>query len=435
VKTDAALRFTVQYGTTGNDGPSALALDGTGLLAAGVENGRAVVRRFTLQATGDPVLASTRDLGNLMGGDITAIKVVGAPARVLKNGKIKPAGPAELQIVGTTRNGALAGGAVNAAFNGGRDVFVANMRASLVANAGVDAITYWGGAGEDRLSSAAWAADGQVYLAGSSTGAVAGLPKLGAKDGFLVRMDAADGFTGFTRRFTGKDGDVAPSSIAVATGGASVLDRFGLPQGTIDYTGSKLVTAATAARAGDRMYVKVGDGRRVAVTLAADDTFKTLATKINRAIGFYGKAEVVKDPIPAGGTQSLADRIQITAKTAGRPITLEGDLNRNLLEALGMEDGVAQLVEKDRKGAAIKPKGGKTYGLKLARDLDIDDKPSIKRTIDELSTAMNTIRTAYRDLADALNPKKPDLSGEVPAYLQAQLKNYRDGLNRLTGGG
>ena len=435
VKTDAALKFTTQYGTAGGDAPSALALDGTSLITAGVESGRGVMRRYDLQAAGDPVLAATRDLGDLMGGEITAIKVSSGAARLLKNGKTKPAGPAELQIVGTTRNGALAGGAVNAAFNGGRDVFVANMRASLQPNGGVDAITYWGGAGEDRLTSAAWSASGEVYLAGSTTGAVAGTTKLGAKDGFLMRMDAVDGAIGFARRFTGKDGDVAPSSIAVGGNGASVLDHFGLPQGTIDYTGSKLVTAISSARAGDRMYVRVGEGRRVAVTLAADDTLKTLATKINRAIGFYGKAEVVKDAAtdPSKGTM---ERIQISPRSAGKSITVEAaEESRNLLEALGMEEGIAQRIEKDRKGEAIVPRGGKTYGLKLARDLRIDSKPNIKRSVDELNTAMNTIRTAYRDLAEALNPKKPDLSGEVPAYLQAQIKNYQDGLNRLLGGG
>ncbi|HEX8569913.1 MAG TPA: hypothetical protein VF699_08335 [Caulobacteraceae bacterium] len=436
MKTDAALRFTTRYGSTGTDAPKALAMDGTALVAAGVENGRAVMRRFTFNVAGTTAtLAATRDLGDLAGGDITAIKVV--PSKPAKPNKPPKAnGQPELQIVGTTRNGAMNSGAVNRAFGGGRDVFVANIRADLAANNGVDAITYYGGAGEDRLTSAAFGANNEVYLAGTSNAAIAGLPKVGASDGFLVRMDPTDGTVGFSRRFTGKDGDVAPSSIAVAATGASVLDRFGLPKGTIDYTGSKLVTAISSARAGDRMYVKVGEGRRVAVTLAADDTLKTLATKINRAVGFYGKAEVVKDAIPAGGTQALTERIQITAKTSGRPITVEAaEGSRDLLESLGLEEGIARLVERDRKGVEIAPKGGKTYGLKLARDLAIDTKPHIKRSVDELNTAMNTIRTAYRDLADALNPKKPDMGGQVPAYLQAQIKNYQDGLDRLLGGG
>jgi hypothetical protein len=321
---------------------------------------------------------------------------------------------------------------VNAAFNGGRDVFVANMRASLQV-VGADTITYWGGAGEDRLTGAAFAGN-EVYLAGSTTGAIAGTTKLGAKDGFLIRMDAVDGAIGFSRRFTGKDGEVAPDTIAVASGGASVLDRFGLPQGTIDFTGSKQVAAISAARAGDRMYVRVGDGRRVAVTLAAEDTMKTLATKISRAIGFNGKAEVVKDASTDPSKGSM-ERIQISAKYARTPIRVEAaEENRNLLEALGLEEGLVQIVEKDRKGAEIVPKRGKTYGLKLARDLSIDTKPHIKRTVDELNTAMNVLRTAYRDLADALNPKKPEAGGQVPAHLQSQIKNYQDGLNRLTGG-
>ena len=419
VKTDAALKFTVQYGTTGADVPTAVGVNGTMLVVAGAESGRGVLRNYTLQATGDPTFVRSRDIGDLAGGNIAT---VGFGAR------------GEVIIAGTTRNGALHINRVNGAAGGGRDAFVAFLDDRLRTR-NTDEVTYLGGAGEDTVTSAV-VKNGQVWIAGSSTGAVTGLdPKLGAKDGFLARIDPETGAIGFQRRFTGKDGDVAPSSIAIGTGGASVLDRLGLPQGKIDYTGSQLVTAASSARAGDRMYVKVGNGRRISVTLEANDTLKMLATKINRAIGFYGKAEVVKDSStdPGGGSR---ERIHISAKYARTSITVEGaDESRNLLEALGLEEGMVQIIEKDRKGNEIIPRGGKSYGLKLARDLSIDTKPHIKRTVDELNTAMNVLRTAYRELSDALNPKKPDLGGAVPAYLQAQIKNYQDGLNRLTGGG
>ena len=412
VKTDAALLFSTQFGTTGTDVPTAIGVNGTQLVVGGTENGVGVLRNYTLVAGADPTLVRSRALGDLAGGSIAA---VGFGAR------------GEVIVAGTTRSGTLDVARVNGAYGGGRDGFVAILDDRLrVRN--TDEITYVGGAGEDTITSAVIRND-QVWIAGSSTGASAALgAKMGAKDGFLARIDPATGAVGFSRRFTGKDGDVAPTSIAVSTGGASVLDRLGLPKGTLDYTGSQLVTAASSARAGDRMYVKVGEfGRATAVTVAADDTLKTLAAKINRAIGFNGQATVVKD--------GAYDRIEIKPRNARTAIEVTaGDGKRNLLEALGLQEGVVRMIEKDGKGVEIVPKGGKTYGLKLAGDLNLDSKVEIKRAMDELNTAMNSIRTAYRDLADALKPKKPEL-GPVPAYLQAQLKNYQDGLNRLTGGG
>jgi hypothetical protein len=301
---------------------------------------------------------------------------------------------------------------------------VASLDAGLAADAG-DRISYWGGSGEEEVSAVTFQS-GQAWITGSSTADVGSLAKIGVRDGFIARIDAATGAVGWSRRFTAKDGEAAPSAIAVAQGGASVLDRLGLPSGTIQQSGSQSVTAATSARAGDRFYIKAGDGRPAAVTLEATDTLKTLASKVSRALGFAGKVEVVKD--------GQFERLLITPRNAATPLQITaGESGRDLLESLGLNEGRVRKITRDKDGEEV---GGKTYGLNLARDLSVASKAEIKRTLAELSTARTVIRTAYTDLVSALTPgdDRPKITGTAPAHMQAQLANYQAGLNRLTGG-
>jgi len=405
-----ALSFTRQFGGTGTDAATALAVEGSILVTAGVEDGQAVLRSWDLAAAGGPSLTATRNLGGLNGGSVAGV--------ALEGGRVT--------VAGTTASGSLSAGAVNAAFTGGRDAFVASLDATLAAGA-ADRITYWGGTGEEDVAAVALK-DGQAWITGSSSAPVGADALIGTQDGFLARIDAETGAIGFSRRFSAKDGVAAPSAIAVAEGGASVLDRLGLPTGAVDYTGAQEIAAATAARAGDRFYVKTGSGRPQAVTLEAGDTLQTLAVKVNRALGFNARATVVKN--------GDFDALEIKPRSSRSNVTLiSGETGRDLLASLGLADGVVQLLERDRKGKEIKPDDGKLYGLKLARDLSLDSKAEIKRAGDELNSAKTVIRTAYRDLADALKPKTgPQIpSGPVPAYLQAQMANYQAGLSRLGG--
>ena len=418
VKSDAELMFSTQYGTAGDDIPSSIAVAGTVLVTAGVENGRAVVRRFDLQPMGAPLAAGVRDIGSLAGGSLSGIALV--ENRVV--------------LVGSTGSASLAATSALNAHSGGRDAFVANLGVAL--GDGTDTVAYYGGAGQEQVTGVAFRGR-DVYLSGTSDAAIGGTAALGKTDGFVARLDWRTAAAEWTRRFTGKDGEVATGPIAIAAGGASVLDRLGLPSGAIDYTGSQLVTAATSARAGDRFYVKAGEfGRRVAVTLDAKDTLKTLSTKITRAVGFNATLEIIKDlklePGPGGLSGALYERLQLKPKSDRTPIEIEaGEGGRDLLEALGLEEGVVRAVRRNRKGEEITPPGGKMYGLKLARDLALATKADVKRTVGELADAATSVQIIYRDLSNALKPKGAVASGPVPVHLQKQLANYQAGLARL----
>jgi hypothetical protein len=401
-----------QFGTAGTDGVTALAVEGSAVVVAGAETGRGVLRRFEVGAGGVLTAGAVRDLGDLQGGSIAGLAFDGAGGLV---------------AAGATRNAALAAGTVNTAHSGGKDGFVARLSATLGA-AATDRLTYVGGAGEEGVTALA-VKGGQVYLAGAATGALPGAPTLlGKSDGFLLRMDAATGAVGWSRRFTGKDGEVAPTSIAVAAGGASVLDRLGLPKGTLDYTESDQVTAATAARAGDQFFIRTREGAPAkAVTIEAGDTLKTLAVKINRAMGFVATAEVIRE--------SEFDRIRIKPRSERTLVEISpGKGGKDALASLGLSEGVVRHATFDAKTKAdvATEESRKVYGLKLGRDLNLSSAEQVKHAMAELQTAMVAIRKAYSDLRTANTPKSAQpITGEAPKYLQGQLANYHAALQRL----
>lgn len=228
-----SMAFTTQYGTTGLDKQSGVAVNGTTMVVAGVENGQAVLRRYDLQPTGAPVLGATRTLGPALRGGIAGVSF---------------AADGSVVVAGHTSDGAVTAGTVTTAYTSGQSVFVAKLAGDLVA-AGTDRLTFYGGG--DRTASALTIANGQVYVAGQ----IKVTPPPGqttAFDGFAAAIDPTTGAVGWNRQFQGQDKQAAPSLIAVDVTGASVLDRLGLPKGEIDWTGSPLVTANTSARPGDQ---------------------------------------------------------------------------------------------------------------------------------------------------------------------------------------
>ena len=136
-----------QFGTGGDDSVDAVTIDGSNLYTAGVEDGRAVVRRFTLDAAGVPTLASTRDLGPIS-GDIAGLSVSG--------GKVI--------LTGTSRDSGLAAGTTTTAHSGGKDVFVASISTDLTA-AGTDRLSWYGGEGDDTAADVK-VHDGKVWITG-----------------------------------------------------------------------------------------------------------------------------------------------------------------------------------------------------------------------------------------------------------------------------
>lgn len=417
--------FGLQFGTAGADRATAMAMDGDRVLVAGVEDGHAVVRRYALQPSGQPILESSRDLGVIDGGEITGLAV--------QNGRVI--------VTGTTGNAALDAGVVTTAHHGGTDAFVAALETDLGASA-ADRLTYFGGAGADTATAAAFAG-GSVWIAGTAPSAqadptpsvVSPTGTVRNTEGFLARIDPLTGAVTYEKRFNADGNTAAPKAIAVASGGASVLDRLGLPAGAIDYSDSAKVVAGTSVRAGDVFYVQGSMGRKK-VTIEANDTLATLAKKIERASGFSATVTVAKDILKEANedTGSLEvygalERLQIKPRDSRSRIEISaGTAGMDALAGLGIIDTIVKTSP-----SSTDPRAQRLYGLELPKQMSLNSKADIKAAIETLAKALTTVRTAYRNLVEATKPKTATITGEAPAYLTAQLANYQAALSRLGG--
>src|SRR5205814_384519 len=158
--------------------------------------------------------------------------------------------------------------------------------------AGADAVSYFGGAGDDKATSLS-VSNGQVWVGGQAgQGDLAGQAQIGTntQDGFVAQLNLDTGGADWVRRFAGKDGRAIPTAIAVDATGSSVLDRLGLPSGAIDTTPSQRLTSLSSLRPGDTFTVRAGQsGAAKTITIDARDTPATLATQIQRAANLHAK--------------------------------------------------------------------------------------------------------------------------------------------------
>ena len=239
------------------------------------------------------------------------------------------------------------------AYTSGQAAFVAKLAGNLVADA-TERLTYYGGGDRTRLGGDRRRRPG---LPGRpDRGDAASRPDHGVRR--LCgrhRPDHGRGVAGASSS-AGRTRNAAPTAIAVDAGGASVLDRLGLPKGAIDWTGSQQVVANSSVRAGDQFYVRSGSGSAKAITIEESDTLKTLADKVSRALGFTAKVEVVID----AGLRPAADHAPIR-KFADRDRGGEERPKRPDRARLARRDrdarhrGAAQREEDLRPAAAFDP--------------------------------------------------------------------------------
>ncbi|MES2034865.1 MAG: hypothetical protein V4466_11880, partial [Pseudomonadota bacterium] len=458
--------FTQQFGTAGDDSIGGIVVNGNTVTVAGVESGRGVLRSFSVNTTstetvrtddngftnvtvtttanGVPTVASTdygannggadpvkvtttvhtsaatvtagatRDLGDLEGGVISGLELDGG----------------QLWIAGSTRNEALGVGGRTRDYNGGLDAFAARLSSDL-SDASADRLAYFGGTTDDTVTAMS-VVNGKVWVAGGASADQPGAEAISKKDGYLAEIDVLGG-TVQAQRVSGKDGIATVTSIAVDRTGASALDKLGLPKGALLYADSQKIVAATSARAGDSFQIRTSEGGRLGtITIEANDTLETLATRIKRIAGFKAKIEVVND--------GEFRRLKITPAQTGSSVeVLPGKGGADALEALGITPGVVRntIVDKNGKSASADG-GGPVFGISLPTDISLVGEDNIKNALAVLAKSMSKIRDAYRTLETAAKPEstiKPGANGPVPAYLTNQISNYQAALDRLTGGG
>ena len=410
--------YVSQFGTSGQDRATGVAVGGSSVYVSSMENGHAVVRSFDASGT-TLTPAASRDLGSVQGGGLAGV-AVNADGSVV--------------VAGSTHNGALNGGTVTQAYGGGEEAFIASLAPDLQPSSG-DRLTYVGSP-TDQTATALAVSGGQVYLAGQvATTPIPGGGQATAFNGYVAAVDPQTGQVTWEQQYQGQDRQVAPASIAVGQTGASVLDQLGLPS-AIDYAPSQQLVANSSVRPGDKFFIQSGsDGQAQAVTIAADDTYASLAQKIERASGFTLTATVL--PGTGGDTLKLApsfdgQQAQILAGPPGADALASLGLSEGMITSAATNEGSP--VPNTSTGSlppANSLKNG--YSLNLPSSLNLDTTASISAAVAALGKAASTVQGIYTDMT---TPPAPAAStaGAVPAYLTAQIADYQAALSRLTGG-
>ena len=430
--TDGTVAYTHQFGTSGADKANAVAIaDDGNLLVVSQENGNAVLHKFDIT---DPTneLYSV-NLGALGDGAVTDVKTDGSGG---------------IYVSGFTDNGAFGVGSTATAHHGGTDGFVAKLTDNG-SSASNNYTSFVGGTGDDQVYSLA-TDSGNVYAVGGTDAGVNGETLISSRDGFAVKLDGATGSQVWTQQFGGGQGLSAASSVSINSQGESVLSKLGLPTGEIAADQSRTIVSQSSVRAGDYFYVSVNGGTKLRVAVSADDTFKTLARKINTMSFLYMSAR-------ASYSSDTGDTLTIQAERGAKIDLIPGDGEHDALKGLGIaptkivddksssssssststSSGVPSLSDianKNNSSSSDTPPET-VFGLDLSSTLHLTDKKSAQYALSRIDAAMSAIRNMYRTLnpdplVEAL--KKQKATGPAPAYLQAQLANYQAGLARIS---
>jgi hypothetical protein len=409
-----------QFGTSGADSVAATATAADGsLYVASVQNGHAILSKY---AAGDITAAPTwtQDLGSLgAGGAIGGIATA--------NGKV--------YVSGSASNTNLTGGgaSIAAASSGGVDAFVfkATDNGASVTS---DTVTYIGTGASDTAGDVTVAADGTVYLTGSTTGTFAGAQRSvqNVTNAFATSISAS-GTVNWTKQFGGADGVSTGAGLAIDTNGSSVLDALGLPRGSLNLNQSVDLTQQTTLRAGDSFKLEIqGTAARTAtITIDKDETYDSLVTKINAQLGGIGKASVNY----TGGGENMKIKIN-----AGYTVNLiAGPKDSDALGRLGITAGV---LTSPAKGAAASvtstaKKVTPTYGIGLNNitggALDISTRSGANMARSSLLAALSSIQSTYQTTnAPPPAPHQPgNTSGTVSAATTSQLASYNMALSLM----
>ncbi len=437
VGADGKVRFTNQMGTAQTDTVTGLVVDGNTLYTSGIEDSNAVVKTLNLASTTSTdakgvtttkytaTQTGSRDLGGIGGGSISGM--------ALYNGKLYLGGSAGSdKLLKDTAS-------VTHDYTGGYDAYAMSIDANL-GNTAADTIAFYGGAGVEKDAKVQFA-NGKAWISGNTTGDIDGTTNASggtakAKDAYLARLNIDTGTVEYQTRYTGKDNLVQPAGIAISSGSSSVLDRLGLPLGTLQYKDSDTIVAGTSVRTGDQFYmVDPSSGVRKTITIDAGETMDSLAKKIIRGSGYKLQVDVTK---VVGKPLSHLD-IKPT-NSASKMEFVAGPAGRDALSALGLDAG---LVSSDASKIMDASSSGylasqKPMGLNFDSSLNLSSETSIKSAVDSLKATIKNVQKVYNYLKygdpQATDAKKTHSSGPVPQYMTDKIANYQAALARLTGG-
>ncbi|WP_257215094.1 hypothetical protein [Sphingomonas sp. R-74633] len=343
-------------------------------------------------------------------------------------------GTADARVIAVADDGTIAvGGATSAAISGAqvnttsgaRDGFVTRIDANLSSAS----TTYVGSDKDDQIDSIAFMGD-ELYVGGRTTGDLAA-PRRGSTDGFVSRLDAATGAIENTTQFGQSLQRTEPVRISADTGGASAVSALGFGRGTINAVASNKVTTQTALKAGDYFSFKADDGSTRKLTILADDTLQSIATRMQ---GMLGASKATVTATAVDGVQQL----RITMKSGHKLDLLAGTGENDALAKLGMApQRISSPAPVSSNAPKVRPGGN--YGLDLGEGLSLLTADGAKASLSKIKDAISMSQTAYRSLywddgkTNLINGSKTNSATgtESTTIVNAQLANYQAALDRL----
>ena len=409
--TTGTLADKTVIGTAGDERGQAIAVANDGnILVAAREDGRAVLRKLDVTNLSNVLL--TQDLGSIgLTGAIRDLAVSGT----------------DIFLAGDTEDATFTGGAatVATAAAGGGDAFLLKLT-DQGTSVSADTISFVGTTAKESADEIV-VNGSSVFLAGTTGGDLGGSGRTGATDGFVARLNATTGLIEQVDQFGILLSGTGASGLALAPGGDSVLDKLGLPLGTVDRLETRDLETQTTARVGDYFEVAINGGTPQRITLEAGDDLDDIARKLKR----LSLTSVLDATVTAG-------ELEISALDSNRIDLIAGPAGKDLLARIGLTPqrlvGLDALLELDTGSSSssktTEPDIGGNFALRLDQPLSLANKTAAQFTLTQIQDAIETTKRAFRSLTPSPLPD-PALSGPVPREISKQLANYSDALLRL----
>ena len=399
--------FETQFGSSAANHSVGVTVSGNTVITASVENGDTILRSYSEAGAA----LSSRSLGNVQGS------IAGLATDA--NGNVV--------VAGTASNPSIAVQNTQTASDGGSDVFVATVGADLSSTAN-DSLTYAAvPGGGDAKASAVSIANGQVYVAGATTGPALAGETTPSHQGFITALDPASGAVTWSRTLSGRDGQDAPNGLAVASQGVTALDALGLPTGMVNATPTTDLTASSNVKAGDSFKMSV-DGITSTITISQGETVAALAKKISQA-----SAGLVSASTSWTGTGTT---FSLTPSISNAKVTLSGGPpGSDALIGLGLKAGIiTKATSSTATVSATSSVKVAPYALGLSSTYSLSTTSSVQIATTALASAASQLQLLYLNLTTpkhTASSSSNQSGGSVPAYLSAQLANFNGGLNQL----
>ena len=413
--------FMQQMGTPQTDQTSQVAVSGNTMYVASQQNNSVILNSYDM-SSGKPTLIASRNLGGLGGGTVTGISVY--------NGQVYLGGS-------TASDKLLSGtGTVTSPATTGSQAFALSVNSDLTNTSG-DTVAYYAGSGNGTNAQVQFA-NGIAYMSGQ-VGTTPTTTQAG-KGAYLASMNVATGQVLSQQTYSGQDGVVNPNSIAVSSGSSSVLDKLGLPTGTVLQTDSNLITANSSVRAGDQFYmINPNTGEKKTITIDATETMDSLSKKIQAASGF--QLTVTTTTVPGTNGQPMRQGLDIKPAYGSSSMEfLAGPAGQDALSGLGLSAGLVT----SQAGQIMDPTTSnyttsqKPMGLSFNTSLNLNSTTNIAAAISSIQATMQKVQSVYTYLSNGdPQPQKKGVgssSGAAPTYLTNEISNYQAALSRLTGG-